>query len=127
MELTALWAQARDTTLSAEDVTLALYATRITQEAAMYGLDPLVYVASIAEEETRQIVAQHPDLTATVQQGLFADALTVDQYRAGRAILSRARLVTARLRRWLGAIDSPPVKGGEGWAALRCLPPPADE
>ena len=128
MELIALWAQAHaQKAFTAEDITLALYAARLDREAAMYDAEPEAYAASIAEEETRQAVKETPDLAgfalvATVQPGLFAEAVTVEQYRAGRALLSRARLVTARLRRDLGAVDSPAMKAGDGWAALRRLP-----
>lgn len=128
MELTALWEQTSPkAAFTAQDIALALYASRIDREAAMYTQEPEAYAASIAEEETRQAVKEPPDLAgfalvATVQPGLFAEAVTVEQYRAGRAILSRARLVTARLRRDLGAVDSPAMKAGDGWAALRRLP-----
>lgn len=128
MELTALWEQARTyTAFTAEDIKLALYATRLDREAAMYGEAPEAYAASIAEEETRQAVAATPDLAAgtmlvTIQPGLFAETFTVEQYRAGRTVLERARLVTARLRRDLGAIDSPSLKTSVGWIALRRLP-----
>lgn len=129
MELTALWEQAQaKTAFTAQDVTLALYATRIEREALLYGQEPEAYAASIAEEEARQTVAQHADLggfalVATVQQGLFAEAVTLEQYRAGRSILAGARLITARVRRKFGEMDSPVVKVAEGWAALRRVPP----
>ena len=128
MELAALWEQAHATTrFTAEDITLALYAARLDREAAMYGQDGEQYAASIAEEEARQEVAAAPDLASfalvtTVQPGLFAEAVTLAQYRAGRAVLARARLVTARLRRDLGDIDSPAIRSGDGWAALRRQP-----
>jgi hypothetical protein len=128
MELADLWAQAHATTrFTAEDITLALYAARLDREAAMYGEAPEAYAASIAEEEARQAVKETPDLSgfalvATVQPGLFAEAITLAQYHAGRAVLARAQLVTARLRRDLGAVDSPAIKTGDGWAALRRQP-----
>ncbi len=128
MELIALWAQAHaQTAFTAEDIKLALYASRLDREAAMYDAEPEAYAASIAEEEAQQAVKETPDLAgfalvATVQPGLFAEAQTLAEYRAGRAVLARAQLVTARLRRDLGDIDSPAIKSGDGWAALRRQP-----
>lgn len=108
------------------EVDLALYAARIEREAAMYGQAPETYLASIAEEEARQVVKQTPDVTAfaiynTVQPGLFVEALTAERYRSGQAVLRRARLVSARQRRDLDEPDSPALKTPDGWTALKRL------
>lgn len=127
MDLTALWDQARaQTGFSVLDVALAVYATRIEREAVMYALPPETYAAGIAEEEARRDVAASPDpaafaLVRTVQPSLLSEEAIVGQYRQGRAILERARLVTARVKRDLDQPDSPAIRTPDGWTALKRL------